>query len=112
MIGKIDSKHPHEYPIKKFWYTKHAGRTIEEIIDRDVTFFEWAVRTFQDVTPEQASYYFRRTGKGVPAECIKRVEPYLWESGDPESLYMELCETRNLDVVLFKYRKGNQLDLF
>lgn len=112
MIGKIGPDHRHEYPIKKFWYTKHAGRTIEEIIDRDVTFFEWAVRIFQDITPDQASYYFKKTGKKVPIECIKPVIPYVWETGDPEQLYGELCKTGDLEAVLFKYRNGNQLELF
>ena len=112
MIGKINSNHRHEYPIVYFWYTKHKGKTIEEIIDKDVTFFEWAVRTFQDVTPSQAQYYFQKTNQKVPPECIRDVEPYRFEKGDPElKLYMELCETGDLPGTLARYRV-NQLDLF
>ena len=108
----ISGDHRHEYPIEKFWYTKHNGHSIEYIIDHDITFFEWAVRIFQDVTPTQAEYYYKKTGRKIPRACIKAVPPYVWETGDPERLYMELCESGDLDKILFKYRKGNQLDLF
>lgn len=111
MIRPVEN-HPHEYPIVRFWYTKHAGHTIERIIDTDESFFEWAVRTFQDVTPAQAEYYHRRIGKEVPKVCIRDVEPYEWIKGDPElDLYMELCKTGDLKGVLRKWR-GEQLSLF
>ena len=112
MIGRLATGHPHEYPIVRFWYTKHCRKTIEEIIDRDVTFFEWAVRTFQDVTPKQAMYYKERTGCEVPAECIQDVEPYEWQKGDGDmEPYMTICRTRDLEGTLLKFR-GHQYDLF
>lgn len=104
--------HPHEYPIVKFWYTKHAGWTIEELIDKDVTFFEWVVKTFQDVTPKQAEYYYKKTGKKVPEECIRDVEPYLWEKPDGElEPYMTICKTNDLQGALLRFR-GHQYNLF
>ena len=112
MIGPLPENHPHEYPIVSFWYTKHSGSSIERIVDVDVAFFEWAVRTFQDVTPEQADYYYRKTGLKVPKECIQNVEPYRWEPGDTSELYMELCETKDLKGTLWKYREHCQLNLF
>ncbi len=105
MINKPRIGHPHEYPIVKFWYTKHAGWTIEEIIDKDITFFEWVVNTFQDVTPAQAEYYKVRTGKEIPKEYIQDVTPYLWEKGDGErEPYMTICATGDLEGTLAKYR--------
>ena len=112
MIKQLVPNHPHEYPIVKYWYTKHAGWTIEELIDKDVTFFEWVVKTFQDVTPAQADYYHKRTGCKVPPECIRDVEPYLWENGDGEmEPYMTICKTNDLKGTLLKYR-GFQYSLF
>lgn len=108
----ISPDHRHEYPIEKFWYTKHCGHSIEYIIDHDITFFEWAVRVFQDVTPSQAEYYHKKTGKKIPRSIVKAVPPYVWEPGDPEPLYSELCRTQDLESVLFKWRKGGQLELF
>ena len=108
----ISDNHRHEYPIEKFWYTKHNGHSIEYIIDHDISFFEWIVKVFQDVTPYQAEYYYKKTGRKIPMACIKAVPPYVWETGDPERLYIELCESGDLEKVLFKYRNGNQLDLF
>ena len=112
MIEPLSPKHRHEYPIVFYWYTKRQGRTIEWIIDNDPGFFEWVVRTFQDVTPSQAQYYKQKTGKTVPKECIQNVEPYDRKPGDPEGLYPELCKTRNLQATLFKYRQGCQMGLF
>lgn len=112
MNWNLAENHPHEYPIEKYWYTRHNGHSIEYIIDHDITFFEWAVRTFQDVTPAQADYYYKKTGKKIPRECIKACVPYSWEPGDPAKLYEELCVNYDLDAMIFKYRKGNQLDLF
>lgn len=101
-----------EYPISRFWYTKQAGRTIEEIIDRDPNFLEWAVATFQNLTPQQAKYFESKTLKVVPEECIQDVVPYEYQEGDPMELYMELCDSgKSLDEILHKYR-GIQLNLF
>lgn len=111
MIGPITDKHHHEWPVVMMWYTKQAGHTIEEIIDRDISFFEWMVRTFQMITPKQADYYRMRTGKTIPAGYIQDVTPYQWEKGDPEKLYMEICDTQDLEGTLLKYR-GKQLNLF
>lgn len=100
-----------EYPITRFWYTKQAGRTIEEIIDRDPSFMEWAISTFQNVTPSQAAYFEKKTHKSIPLECIQDVRPYEWQDGDSEEMYMDLCRTLNLDKTILKYR-GVQLNLF
>lgn len=109
---KLDPKRNNEYPIVYFWYTKHKGRTIEELIDKDVHFFEWAVGAFQNVTPKQAEYYFQKTRRKVPKEAIQDVVPYEYLEGDPEpNMYMELCETGDLDTVIKKYR-GVQMSLF
>lgn len=99
-----------EWPIVKWWYTRKKGLTIEETIDKDLSWFCWAVKEFQNVTPSQAKYFEEKTGKKLPARYIQDVEPYEWQPGDPEQLYMELCETQNLDGTLLKYR-GKQLSL-
>lgn len=108
---KIARKYDREYPIVRFWYTKQAGRTIEEIIDREPSFMEWAISTFQNVTPAQADYFEKKTQKSIPPEYIQDVQPYEWREGDPEQLYATLCETKNLDKTLQDYR-GVQLNLF
>ena len=101
-----------EWPIVRFWYTRYKGLTIEELIDKHLDFFLWAVATFQNVTPKQAEYYFQKTGKRLNPIVIQDVEPYEWQKGDPEeALYMELCETQDLRGTLRKYR-GEQLNLF
>lgn len=100
-----------EWPIISFWYTKKKGQTIEHIIDTDLSFFHWAVRTFQNVTPKQAQYYKRKTGKDLPKQFVQDVTPYEWKKGDPESLYMALCESQDLDGTLLRYR-GVQMELF
>jgi hypothetical protein len=99
-----------EWPIVKWWYTRKKGLTIEETIDKDLSWFCWAVKEFQNVTPSQAKYFEEKTGKKLPARYIQDVEPYEWQPGDPEQLYMELCETQDLDGTLLKYR-GKQLSL-
>lgn len=109
---KLVNGRRYEWPIVSFWYTRKEGQTIEQIIDTDVTFFEWAVSNFQNVTPKQAAYYTEKTGRVVPAQAIQDVEPYEWRKGDPEKLYMELCETQNLKDCLYRYRGAEQLDLF
>ena len=112
MIGKIPENHPHEYPIVHFWYTKHKGWTIEKLIDWDVSFFEWCVRTFQDVTPAQAAYYEKKTGWKIPNECIRDVTPYEWVPGDGEmEPYMTICKTGDLEGTLLRFR-GRQFDMF
>ena len=100
-----------EWPIVKFWYTKKKGMTIEEIIDKDVDWFLWAVKTFQNVTPKQAEYFFQKTGKKLHNSFIQDVEPYEWMVGDPERLYMYLCDCQDLTKTLRLYR-GKQLSLF
>lgn len=100
-----------EWPITKFWYTKKKGQTIEHIIDADPSFFEWAIKTFQNVTPTQAAYYKNRTGRSLNPRVIQDVEPYEWRPGDPDELYMELCETQDLRGTLRKYR-GEMNSLF
>lgn len=111
MIGPISNSHRHEWPVVMMWYTKHAGKTIEEIIDKDVEYFEWMVRTFQLVTPKQAEYYKQKTKKQIPQEYILDVEPYQWEKGDSEKLYMEICDTGDLNGTILRYR-GKQLTMF
>lgn len=110
-IGLTPSRNS-EWPIVKFWYTQHAGRTIEEIIDKSPSFLEWAIKNFQNVTPRQAEYFTRRTGKIIPQEAIQDVTPYEYISSDPPELYEELCKPGAvLEKVLQKYR-GVQLNLF
>ena len=102
-----------EWPIVKLWYTKHKGRTIEWIIDNDVTYFCWMVKTFQNVTPAQAEYFKKRWHKELADKVIQDVQPYEWQKGDPDDLYMELCETQNLEETLNKYRNNVKcLELF
>ena len=109
---KLKPNRRSEYPISRFWYTKQAGRTIEEIIDREPSFIEWAVSTFQNLTPSQALYFEKRTNKVIPKECIQDVQPYDHKEGDSEDLYMELCDSgKTLEEILLKYR-GVQLNLF
>lgn len=100
-----------EYPITKFWYTRCKGKTIEEAIDSNLDYFEWLLKTFQDVTPKQALYYKQKTGKVIPREWIRDVEPYEWQKGDPEKMYIELCECNDLEYILKKYR-SQQTELF
>lgn len=111
MIGPIKKNHPHEWPVVMMWYTKHVGQSIERIIDTDVDYFEWMVRTFQLVTPAQAEYYQQRTKRKIPPEYIQDVTPYQWQKGDPDKLYMEICQTQDLTGTLRKYR-GEQLSIF
>ena len=106
-MNKINNRKG-EWPIVRFWYTKKKGQTIEEIIDKDLSWFLWAVTTFQNVTPKQAEYFFKKTGKKLNSILIQDVEPYEWKLGDSENLYMELCENQDLTKTLRKYR-GEQL---
>ena len=109
---KLKPNRRSEYPISRFWYTKQAGLTIEEIIDREPSFIEWAISTFQNVTPQQALYFTKQTNKVIPEECIQDVQPYEYLDGDSEDLYMELCNSgKSLEYILQKYR-GVQLNLF
>ena len=100
-----------EWPIKFWWYTRKNGLTIEETIDKDLDWFCWAVKEFQNVTPKQAEYFKLKTGKAINPKYIQDVEPYEYKPGDPEQLYMELCETQDLTGTLRKYR-GEQLSMF
>ena len=100
-----------EWPIVRWWYTKKKGQTIEETIDNDLDWFLWAVTEFQNVTPHQAEYFHKKTGMRLNPIVIQNVEPYNYEPGDPEPLYMDICTSQNLESVLLKYR-GKQLDLF
>ena len=100
-----------EWPIKFWWYTRKKGLTIEETIDKDLDWFCWVVKTFQNVTPSQAKYLEQKTGLKLKPEYIQDVEPYEWMYGDPEELYMELCDTQDLIGTLRKYR-GEQLSIF
>jgi hypothetical protein len=110
-MHKIDKNRFGEWPIVRFWYTKKKGLTIEEVIDKDLDWFVWAVATFQNVTPKQAEHFFKRTGKKLNPRLIQDVEPYEWQVGDTEELYMELCDCQDLTKTLRKYR-GEQLELF
>ena len=100
-----------EWPIKYWWYTRKKGLTIEETIDKDLDWFLWAVTEFQNVTPSQAEYFFKKTGKKLNSKFIQDVTPYEWKSGDPDELYMMICNTQNLEENLRKFR-GEQLNLF
>ena len=100
-----------EWPIDKFWYTQKKGKTIEEIIDTDIDWLNWAIKEFQNLIPKQAKYYELKTKKKLNPKYIQDVEPYSWQPGDPEGLYMDLCENQNLEYTLRKWR-GEQLNLF
>ena len=101
-----------EYPIKKLWYTRYSGHTIEQLIDKNPGYFVWMVTSFQNVTPAQAKYFTRKTGKVLNKMFIQDVEPYEWQKGDPDGLYMELCDTQDLKGTLEKYRKAPDPELF
>lgn len=102
-----------EWPITKFWYTKYKGKTIEWIIDHDPSYLCWCIKTFQNITPSQAQYFKNRWNKEIRSEFIQDVEPYEWQKGDPDNLYMELCENQDLERTLKKYReKPQEITLF
>lgn len=109
---KLKSNRKGEWPIVRFWYTRKEGQTIESIIDTDITFFEWAVSNFQNVTPSQARYYTNRTCRVVPNEAIQDVEPYEWLKGDDERLYISICDTQDIQGSIYKFRGAEQLSLF
>ena len=100
-----------EWPIVRFWYTKKKGKTIEEIIDTDVDWLNWAIKEFQNLTPKQAKYYELKTKKKLNPKYIQDVEPYEWKNGDPDNLYMDLCNNQDLRYTLRKWR-GEQLNIF
>lgn len=96
-----------EYPIVRFWYGKGARfKTIEELMDEDPDWFLWALEKFQNVTVEQAHHFKEKYGMNIPPRLVENVPPYEHVKGDPESLYMELCQfpRPNLEEVLTKYR--------
>ena len=103
-MHKIPKDRFGEWPIKFWWYTKKKGMTMED-------WFLWAVCTFQNVTPEQAEYFKKRTGKTLNSRLIQDVEPYEYKTGDTEEMYMEICRTQDLHGTLRKWR-GEQLNLF
>lgn len=111
-MHKIIKDRKGEWPIVKWWYTKKKGMTMEEVIDHDLDWFLWAVCTFQNVTPEQAEYFHKKTGKVLNPILIQDVEPYEWRSGDKDEMYMEICESQDLSGTLNKWRGGEQLNLF
>ena len=100
-----------EWPIKFFWYTRKKGKTIEEVIDTDPDWLEWAIREFQNLTPSQAEYYEKRIGKKLSKKFIQDVEPYEWKPGDPDEMYLDLCYAQDLEKTIRKWR-GRQLELF
>lgn len=108
---KLSKDRNSEYPIVRWWYTQHSGKTIEEVIDICPSFMQWSIGAFQNVTPSQAQYFKKITGKDIPEEAIQDVTPYEYQEGDPEQLYIDLCKTQDLDKTLQKYR-GVQLNLF
>ena len=108
---KIDKKRRGEWPIVMWWYTKKKGMTMEEVIDRDLDWFLWAVCTFQNVTPAQAEYFKKKTGRELNPLLIQDVEPYQWQRGDKDEMYMEICESQDLKGIIRKWR-GEQLLLF
>lgn len=110
-MHKIDKNRFGEWPIVSWWYTKKKGLTIEETIDKDLDWFLWAVCAFQNVTPAQAEYFYKKTGKKLNPKLIQNVEPYEWVKGDTEEMYMEICNTQDLHGTIRKYR-GEQLSMF
>jgi len=60
-----------EWPIKFWFYTKHKGKTMEQVIDMDLDWFLWAVTTFQNVTPTQADYFEKKTGKKLNPDSYR-----------------------------------------
>lgn len=100
-----------EWPIKSWWYTRKKGLTIEETIDKDPDWMLWAIKSFQNITPEQARYLYKKTGKRVNPKYIQDVPVYVWEPGDTDSLYMDICATQDLEGSIIKHR-GKQLELF
>lgn len=111
VVHKIKPDRFGEWPIVKFWYTKKKGQTIEQIIDTDLDWFLWAVTTFQNVTPSQAEYFKKKTGKSLNPILIQDVEPYEYQKGDTEEMYMDICRSQDLHGTIRKY-KGEQLSLF
>lgn len=111
---KVSDKRKGEWPITKWWYTRNKGLTIEQTIDKDLNWFLWAVTAFQNVTPAQADYFYRKTGHHLDPKVIQNVEPYEWKKGDPDELYMEICKTQNLNNSNCSLRiyRGEQLELF
>ena len=100
-----------EWPIVRWWYTRKKGLTIEETADKDLEWLCWAIKTFQNVTPEQARYIEEKTGKKMNPKYIQDVEPYEWQTGDSEELYMDICTSQDLKGTLRRYR-GEQLSIF
>lgn len=90
-----------EFPIKKFWYGKGAAyRDIEELMEKNPGWFIWAVETFQDLTPSQASHFEEVYGMELPESVVCPQHlldeingglPYEFKKGDSEDIYKDLC---------------------
>lgn len=90
-----------EFPIKRFWYGKGAAyKSIEELMEKNSSWFIWAVETFQDLTPQQAEHFKEVYGMDLPSNLItsqelldeiNNGEPYEWKKGDSEDVYKDLC---------------------
>ena len=90
-----------EFPIRRFWYGKGAQfSTMEELIEKRPGWFIWAVETFQDVTEEQAEYFYKVYKMRLPKEVIcspqllneiNEGKPYEFSRGDDEEVYKDLC---------------------
>lgn len=76
-------------------------------MDQDIDYFIWAVNKFQNITVSQAQHFKDTYGLDFPSKYIEDVPPYEHKKGDPEELYMELCNSPRPDLnqVLAKYRK-------
>ena len=82
-----------EWPVLKMWYGKMAGKTIEEIIDTQPTYFIWMVKAFQDVTVTQAKHFQDKYEMELPPEVVRDVPPYEYiYKHSPEGEYERLCK--------------------
>lgn len=93
-----------EYPIKKLWYTRHKGKTIEEVADCDLSYLCWMIKTFQDITPAQAQYIKDKYNLKVKDEYVKDVRPYEYVKGDTLKMYEDLCLMYDIDKWEHKWR--------
>ena len=90
-----------EFPIQKFWYGKGAAcKDMEELIEKNVNWFIWAVENFQDVTPKQAQHFKEVWKMDLPRQVITSQKlldeinnglPYEHKKKDTEDVYKELC---------------------
>lgn len=90
-----DKKGNHgEHPVTAMWYGKMAGKTIEEIIDTDPSYFVWMLSGFLDVTVQQAKYFEEKYGLALPENVIAPPEISAWTHCEDtlENEYKELCK--------------------